>query len=165
MLPLGEHLLSGVESFSVVRDYDKSISGYYLVIDDTVYAFEIDPDDGYRSYGDLSIPDNIKKEDIRNSFQPVRVIISDEPESGKEAIMYAIRDCSNGKVILRIGTDYTDGYYPCAIFDYYPENMVINNRIFKDAEEYKEKSAKSEYFTTVSTLDQNIQYQYNYPET
>lgn len=35
-------------------------------------------------------------------------------------------DAHNGEIVLRIGTDYSDGYYPRCILEYNPENMHIN---------------------------------------
>ena len=55
--------------------------------------------------------------------QPVFISFSDN-EYGVQ--VYTLRNANNGEVILKFGTDYSDSYYPMAIFDYNPENMPIN---------------------------------------
>ena len=116
-LPEGKHEFSGIEPYTRPSDYWSECEGYYVIIDNTVYAFEIDPDDGYRSYGNLYIPENISVNDIKNRFLAQDVIITQhhrEHTDGNKHF-YSITDAVTGKVILEIGTDYTESYYPMAI--------------------------------------------------
>lgn len=126
-LPEGKHKFSGIEPFQYEDKYS-SHDGYYIIIDNVVYAFEIDHDDGYRSYGDIYIPEKISVYDIKNRFFAQDVVIMQhriEHTDGNKHF-YRIINIVNGKTILEIGTDYTDYYYPMAICHYYPENMTIN---------------------------------------
>ena len=130
LLPEGKHKFSGIEPYTRPGDYWDKREGYYIVIDDTVYAFEIDPDDGYRSYGDLYIPEHISANNIKNRFPEQDVIIAlynrEDTDGGKQ--FYSILNAETGKTILEIGTDYTDSFYPMAICHYHPENMSINQK-------------------------------------
>lgn len=129
LLPEGKHKFSGIEPYSRSSDYGDGYEGYYIIIDNTIYAFEIDPDDGWRSYGNLYIPENVLVNDIKNRFPAQEVVITQhhrEHTDGNKQF-YTITDVKTGKVILEIGNDYTDSYYPTAICHYYPENMAINH--------------------------------------
>lgn len=129
LLPEGKHKFSGIDPYMRPGDYG-DYEGYYIVIDDTVYTFERDPDDGYRSYGNLYIPKNISVNDIKNRFPSQDVIITQYHREDTDGYkhFYSITDVETGKTILEIGTDYTDDYYPMAICHYYPENMAINQQ-------------------------------------
>jgi len=35
-------------------------------------------------------------------------------------------DIITGKPVLSVGTDWSDSYYPYAVFEFMPENMAIN---------------------------------------
>ncbi len=128
LLPEGKHEFSGIDSYKRPGDYWGDPEGYYIVIDGAVYAFERDPDDGYRSYGNLYIPENISVNDIKNRFlaQDVIIIHHHREHTDGNKHFYSITDAITGKTILEIGTDYTDDFYPVAICHYYPENMAIN---------------------------------------
>lgn len=129
LLPEGKHKFSGIDPYIHLGDYG-DYEGYYIVIDDTVYAFERDPDDGYRSYGNLYIPENISVNDIKNRFPAQYIIITQRhlEDIDVDKQFYTIVNAETGKTILEIGTDYTDSYYPMAICHYYPENMAINQQ-------------------------------------
>ena len=145
LLPEGKHEFSGIESFQYQDKYDNTHDGYYIIIDNNVYVFEIDHDDGWRSYGNLYIPENVSVNNIKNRFLAQEVIITqhhrEHTDSNKE--FYTITDVETGKVILEIGTDYTDSYYPMAICHYYPENMAINH------------SHNTDVVNTINTSDNN----------
>ena len=129
ILPEGKHEFSGIEPFQYEDKYGTH-DGYYIIIDNVVYAFEIDHDDGYRSYGDIYIPEKISVHDIKNRFLAQDVVITqhNREHTDENKLFYSIINIVNGKTILEIGTDYTDDYYPMAICHYYPENMAINQQ-------------------------------------
>ena len=130
ILPEGKHEFSGIDPFQYQDEYGQTHDGYYVIIDNVVYAFEIDHDDGWRSYGEIYIPEKISVHDIKNRFPAQEVIIMQHHgrhiDENKQ--FYSIIDVVSGKTILEIGTDYTDSYYPLAICHYYPENMAINQQ-------------------------------------
>lgn len=95
---------------------------YILVeLDGKTYRFSEDPDDGYRSY--CSAP-GICFTPPRYRFQPVPVDIT--VRRGKYFVGITAKDPYNGKIIFKIGTDYTEQYYPFCLFSYSPENMEVN---------------------------------------
>ena len=75
ILPEGNHKFSGIEPFQYQDEYGQNHDGYYVIIDDVVYAFEINHDDGWRSYGEIYIPEKITVHDIKNRFPAQEVII------------------------------------------------------------------------------------------
>lgn len=167
LLPEGKHKFSGIDPYMRPGDYSCDYNGYYIVIDDTVYAFERDPDDGYRSYGYLYIPD-ISVNNIKNRFPAQDVIITlnyrEHTDGNKQ--FYSITDVVTGKVILEIGTDYTDSYYPVAICHYYPENMAINQQT-SNAADTSDNNYINDWVITSSGMsgeyqvDENITYIYD----
>ena len=130
LLPEGKHEFSGIEPFQYQDKYGNIRDGYYIIIDNVVYAFEIDHDDGWRSYGDIYIPEKISVYSINNRFLAQEVIITlhhrEHTDGNKE--FYTIVNAETGEVILEIGTDYSESFYPMAICHYYPENMSVNQQ-------------------------------------
>ena len=126
---LGEHVLAGCQ-FGTIPKTSEWQDGEPNTIDfildgENISAVE-DPDDGYRS----SMDELIKNRDglvITNTFQPVRVLgtARANDEYCKNDVIDLI-DCVTGKIVLSVGTENTDDYYPCFMGVFYPENMWIN---------------------------------------
>ena len=126
-----------LESGTTLTGVDTEGEQIYIGIDDKVYMFEEDPEDGYRSY----MKDyKVVNWDLNNKFDPIEVRIVKFKEDGKVKPKllpgkdtrfdgYEIYDAKNKKPILIIGTDYIDDYYPSAIFEWHPENMSINESL------------------------------------
>jgi len=110
----GTYMLSGV-------DYIPSDCGTGVVItlDGVSYRADEDLYDGYRSYAGGFKMTNTKP---TNTFPPQKVTLSYESKYD----ILALR--SNGARVLEVGTDYSDDWYPCAIFHYWPENLPINQK-------------------------------------
>lgn len=126
----GEHWLSGLEfGTAEVESYFNDIEeteAIRFTVDNHNYLVLEDPDDGYRSYcSDIFEVD----ESPKFTFPGVRVYCYMGEETESEILI--MRDIMTNKVILKIGTDTGDSYYPCCIFDWRPENMSIN--LGKDA--------------------------------
>lgn len=122
---VGEHKLSGVSR--IIKYNDSDYTAFAFTLDGVTYLGEEDPEDGYRSCcKDLIVVDQPTK----NSFPEIDVIcthIYDGLETwSAESDVLEIKDKVTEKVILRVGTDNTDDYYPYFVFEYYPENMIIN---------------------------------------
>ena len=125
---IGDHVLSGV-------DFDSTkVSGWNgfedcqvinFVLDDKTYTAIEDPGDGYRSSMDKLFESGVE---VKNMFAGQPVFCSMRPESqyGKDRILDML-DKSTGKVVLSVGTDDRDGYYPVWVADFNPENMAINS--------------------------------------
>lgn len=89
-------------------------------LDGVVYCAIEDPDDGYRSaMGSLVID----KTPINNKFKPVKVLAT---LGDGDADTLVLTDVKTGKVVLEVGTDNSDSYYPCFVDRFDPENMAIN---------------------------------------
>ena len=164
LLPEGKHEFSGIDPYTRPGDYWGERIGYYIIIDNIVYAFEHDPDDGYRSYGNLYIPENISVNNIKNRFPAQDVIITQHHREHTDGSkhFYSIVDVITGKVILEIGTDYTDSFYPMAICHYYPENMAINQQTSNVTDTYtNEWVITSTGMSGDYQIDENIAYIYN----
>lgn len=111
---IGKHLLSGVQ----FGTYDES-STIDFILDDQIISVVEDSEDGYRS----SMSDIIlNREDIviTNKFSPVEVI----GELDEDVVSFI--DIITRKIVLSVGTDYTDSWYPCFIGEWVPENLCLN---------------------------------------
>lgn len=124
----GEHILSGVELTSEITDGGwrgvKSCGVLLFTLDGVTYKLVEDPSDGWRSYcEDIQI----SKTEPKYRFNGVKVVCSmmeDDDFTHNDVIV--MRDCKNGKTILRAGTENTGSYYPYCLFEWTPENMACN---------------------------------------
>ncbi len=122
---VGEHLLSGVDFESsnqqVCSDLYRDCEIVNFVLDGETYTAIQNPDDGYRS-----CMEEIKKSDVKvsNMFKPCRVV------GTMDTVMDIINffDTHTDKVVLSIGTDHSDQWYPFWVAEFNPENMVINQQ-------------------------------------
>ena len=94
--------------------------------DGVVYTAVEDPSDGYRSSMEkLFVSPN---DDVRNVFPPCRVLARKKPDDrwgGKNDTLELI-DIATGKVVMEVGTDNSDDYYPSFVSAFWPENMASN---------------------------------------
>lgn len=128
----GKHFLSGVDSveFNVGWDGEDTVNGIILCIDGKNYGCFVNPDDGYRSYGSFFETEEAPK----NTFSPQEVIVKNIHEDSQDdngwPTIYDILVISNSEedVILEVGTNHSDEYYPYGIFRWYPENLPINKK-------------------------------------
>ena len=127
---VGLHKLSGVDTATeTVKLYEWSDSTeecnvVRFVLDGTTYKAVEDPDDGYRSHcGELIVCE----EPITNNFPPQEVMAKmkdNEEYSVNNTIQFI--DVVTGKIVLEVGTDNTDDYYPYCVMNWNPENLAIN---------------------------------------
>lgn len=121
---VGEHRLSGVDmgSRKVSGEECNTIS---FTLDGKTYTATEDPNDGYRSsMGSLIVT----KEKCKNNFAPQRVVA--HYINGSHDTLEVI-DCKTGAVVLRVGTDNSDDYYPSFVAEFTPENMAVNAKVKK----------------------------------
>lgn len=126
----GKHYFSGVDHIPHQRtDRDSEYYDYgddcLFCIDGVNYLMIEDLNDGYRS----NMLDPIFTErEIVNTFEKQEVMIKHREKGsyyGDECDIMEI--CSmSGDLILEVGTDNIDNWYPSAIFNFFPENMEIN---------------------------------------
>jgi hypothetical protein len=126
---IGEHTLDAVDTFvERVKQYGDAFEDANAIrfrLDGIAYTATEDPSDGYRSYlGTLFASDAAE---VRNVFPPVRVLArkkADEPHQVNDTL--ELIDVVTGKVVLEVGTDNTDDYYPSFVSAFWPENMATN---------------------------------------
>jgi len=110
----GKHILTGVDYLP--KEYGAEA---IFCLDGITYKITEDADDGYRSYmGQLEIT----TQKVRNTFPEQKVVVTYRGED--EEMLVFITE--SGKKLLAVGTDYSEDYYPMAIFDWNPELMDIN---------------------------------------
>jgi hypothetical protein len=131
---VGEHWLSGCdeETLSFETGYSwrpvEDANCINFILDGKTYTAKEDPNDGYRSMmDDLFVSDY----QVKNTFHPVKVVVSHVTDNSDkwshiECDILRFTDCVNGKVVLEVGTDNTDDYYPSFVASFSPENMSIN---------------------------------------
>lgn len=123
---VGEHVLTGVSSVEVRVEGDVADS-ITFVLDGVAYTAQEDPSDGYRSYlGALYIGG-----ECANTFPPVRVLAREvgrrENDYGsREVELLELVDAVTGEIVLEVGTDNSDDYYPSFVASFRPQHMAIN---------------------------------------
>ena len=127
---VGLHKLSGVDrihkSIEDVWGMDfEDCQVCRFVLDGETYSVIEDPDDGYRS----SMREIKKDSDtVNNIFTPQDVLcIYHESSNAGDCDILELRSTKTGKLVLRVGTDNTNDYYPWFANEWIPENMDINN--------------------------------------
>lgn len=94
-------------------------------LDGIVYSAVEDPEDGYRSaMQELVVNEN---DHMTNTFDPIEVLCRyvERREYGTSDILELV-DTITGKIVLSVGTDNTDDYYPFYVASFHPEAMVLN---------------------------------------
>ena len=122
----GEHLLDAVDfSTETSTLYDRDCQVVCFRLDDIIYVAKEDPDDGYRSHmEELSVaPIDVK---MKNTFPSVQVI---GVYQGDSSDILELIDSQTGEVVLEIGTDKTDDYYPYFVSSFHPEAMITNKEM------------------------------------
>ena len=122
----GIHMLSGVEEIPDAGT-DKYGDGYgkvYIQLDGINYEFMEDYDDGYRSYCHDEV---ISDHEPKFCFDPIPLAVFVINTDYFEGLSFV--DFETNKEVLKIGTDYSEDYYPCCIFDWTPENLSVNKEV------------------------------------
>jgi hypothetical protein len=127
---VGEHVLDAVDTESAqVKTWGDSFESAEVIrfrLDGIVYTAVEDPDDGYRSSMDKIF---ISDDPMRNVFTPCKVLARMDTEArdygGKNETLELL-DTVTGKVVLRVGTDNSDDYYPWFVAEWIPAAMAAN---------------------------------------
>lgn len=98
----------------------------------TTYSMYEDPDDGYRSHlGKIEVDQH----EITNTFAPCVVVCTHHTTApahfgnDKSVDILEIRCAETGKLIIEVGTDNTDDYYPSCVMSFNPENLIHNQGV------------------------------------
>lgn len=132
---LGEHWLDAVDFDSTQinqwGNHYEDANVMRIRLDGVCYTVTEDPSDGYRSsLGEIFRSDG---KDMVNVFNPQWVygrwkdqsdVRHDDPNNLSDVI--EIIDLWTHKVIIEVGTDHTDEWYPSFVASFHPENMNIN---------------------------------------
>lgn len=119
----GKHVLSGIDrirGYVVSFGSTEEVDGIRFCLDDVNYECLENPDDGYRSYLNGL---EVTSEPCRYRFPGTEVLCS-MSEDGEDIL--EVREAKTGKIVLRIGTDNDDSYYPVCRMEYYPQNLPCN---------------------------------------
>lgn len=125
---IGLHRLQGFDTSipnKKIDDCTEADEGICFILDDKKYQIYCDPSDGYRSYlTDLYTDESVK---CSNCFEAEEVFIVDASKLLEDHNLEGIVILSmTGKIIGKIVTDHSDGWYPCAIVEWHPENLDDN---------------------------------------
>lgn len=124
-------LKSGVYKFKGIiedtykfKEYDESeidANITYIKLNDEVYSLTEDPDDGYRSYGNLKLEENFKhnrKFNLENAeidvyLEHKKDVHGDYKNDAFDGIILYSLD--NKKTLAEFGTNVSDSYYPSCV--------------------------------------------------
>lgn len=127
---IGKHKLSGVDFTTEEQKTHEwsSLENCEVVrftLDGTTYLAVQDPSDGYRSCMRDCI---ITKEKPKNKFKAVEVFGIMKPTGYmyNKSNVIQFYDTETAKVVLEIGTDNLDDYYPSWVGNWHPENLSLN---------------------------------------
>ena len=125
----GEYILSGICVENTFTGDDEQYTKVSLVLDDVIYTFEEDPQDGLRScLGDVYIDE---WQSIIDNFEGQEVIGELRNVDGYEHAICFVRS-DNDELVLRIGTLDISHDYPFFVFDFYPEVMRLDTPLDED---------------------------------
>lgn len=126
---VGDHWLDavdfGVDQVKTGDDQFEECQVMRFRLDGTVYSAVEDPRDGFRScMHDLAVGDT----PMANVFFPARVVgrHRTQGECGNSDDMLELIDSVTGGLVIEVGTENSDDYYPRYVASFHPENMAIN---------------------------------------
>jgi hypothetical protein len=98
-----------------------------FVLDGKKYTAVEDPSDGYRSCMDRLI---VGKGKLKNTFPDTQVlaVFATEAAYTTSASMLWFYAIDNAQIVLEVGTDNYDDYYPRFVGSFHPENLPVNCR-------------------------------------
>ena len=119
---VGLHRLQGVDfENSKIAGYDVMFDDAQMMrfkIDGKIYVATEDPTDGYRS----SLKDIVLSEDkMKNVFRGQQVLGKYEGTNDRDILEFV--SVKTGKVVLEVGTDNADDYYPSFVASFNPKNF------------------------------------------
>jgi hypothetical protein len=138
---VGEFQLTGVsrDDTQVASEWDEDryedSQIFSFILNDITFTAVEDPDDGYRSHMRYIAVEQFA---VRSQFHPVDVYTiyrtdnthlkedNDDYFSGEVWETLEMYDKGNDKLIMRVGTNNADDYYPYFVAEWMPENMEVN---------------------------------------
>src|SRR6266545_3539820 len=112
----GEHLLDAVDRYGEIKEGSGEFADYLRFrLDGKVYTALEDSNDDYRSSMEKLF---VSEEDMKNVFPPVKVLV----RINNKGDILELVDIENGRIILEVGTDHSDDYYPCFVASWRPHD-------------------------------------------
>lgn len=136
---VGVHNLDAVDFGTIPpeRRRDSAANVMHFRLDGVVYLVSEDPDDGYRS-SMREIKAEPEGTYMNNVFLPQTVVGVYKERRRAFEHSYAndiacdileLRDVETGLIVIEVGTDNTDDYYPCFVASFNPENMAVDQKV------------------------------------
>jgi hypothetical protein len=130
----GLHMLDAVDFERVVvkryegDEYGEDASVCRFRLDGAIWMAVEDPNDGYRSsmreVTKLRANTAVK---LVNVFPPVQVLgVYHERRRYEACDILELYATANGKLLLTVGTENNDDYYPSFVANFVPENLPVN---------------------------------------
>lgn len=127
---IGKHVLTGVDCYNEDIQSEYGSSTYHgqhisFVLDGLTYTAMEDDNDGYRSaMRDLKVSTH----EMKNTFAPEEVVgkIRTKGEYNSTDDVLELISAKTGKIVLEIGTENVDDYYPGFVSNFRPENLSAN---------------------------------------
>lgn len=119
---VGLHKLTGVSyEPEAVPDLMDDATVFNFVLDGITYSAYENGNDGYRSSMDELVQSKFK---VNNRFRAVQVLAV--MRIGDYVDILDVYDVKSARLVLSVGTDYTDSYYPYFVTEWKPENLFVN---------------------------------------
>lgn len=124
---LGEHVLSGVDfdktEVKTWGDQFEIAQCIRFTLDGVTYIAVEDPEDGYRStMREIRISETPCRT-VLFPVVPVLVIKKPDDTYGQKNETLQFLNKVNGKVVLEVGTDNREDYYPWYVAAFFPQNI------------------------------------------
>ncbi len=124
---VGLHELSGIDtSIELIQwgNWSENANVYLFVLDGITYKAVEDPADGYRS---MCKELEICIDKVSYRFPPQKVVgkMKDDDKYGNNDVIQ-FYDFITDKLVLEIGTENYDDWYPTCVMNWYPENLFCN---------------------------------------
>lgn len=126
---LGKRTLVGVYP-DVRHPYDEDANGVGIEFHDVSAIFYRDPNDGYRSSCQVPLIMDGSLYSVFGSLcgtQLSALVQVKKVETDTRSVI-EVYDSNNKKLILTVGTEAIDDYYPYYSFEWRPENLSVNYR-------------------------------------
>lgn len=119
---VGTHTLDFVPRLDIHHPFDTSSNGVMFGLSGRVYFVYEDPSDGYRSAAGPLLSFTGAPYEIGGEWHPeylrnVQVVATMEGDGGE---VLTIRHADTQQVLLRVGTDNADDYYPSYVAEWTP---------------------------------------------
>jgi hypothetical protein len=127
---IGLHTLSAVETGYMQDNGGDNWRGMeqcnYIsfILDGKTYTAIEDPEDGYRSGMDRLVVSRGKLKNIVPDTKVFAVLARERYSTMDSLLVFYTVD--NGEIVMEVGTDGSDVYYPSFVGNFHPENLPVN---------------------------------------